>query len=311
MKKRPGEAEIVPTTTDNHDSKHRGFVTNGSWKAPTKGSTSMQSQAENHRPEDQKQASRADADTSEPKQSEISPPTSSEESAQDASTKSQEGMERAEARSNSNGDADLRAKIAEFIEKATKRKASFSLYNKEGYDIAREIADLDKEPSEARDAYLQTLFGKKDDPLASVYRTVGRCSFLYEEETVKIMKYMPIHVAVRLARKHREPELQRAVLDHYRNHPNQSPTKDGLAKVIGSLGKSSRAKEKGDAKPKSPREIPEGAWATMTFTPERPLNEWQSETEAIALLQRTSREAATLGLTTKAEIRTADSATKQ
>lgn len=332
MEKRPVEGEIVPTTTDDHDPEHFAVLSQTeTGKAPTGGSTSMPqleaaidgeqettkegstvdpSQAENHRPEDQNQASGANADTSEPKQSEMSSANSAEASAQHASENSQESMEGAEARSESNEDAGLRAKIAACVEMATMRKALFSQYNKEGYDVAREIADLDKEPLEARDAYLQTLFGKKDDPLASIYRTVGRCSFLYEEETLKVMKYMPIHVAVRLARKHKDPELQRAVLDHYRNHPDQSPTKDGLPKVIRSL-ESSRAKEKEDAKPKSPREIPEGAWATMTFTPARPLNEWQSETEAIALLQRTSREAATLGLTTKAEIRTADPATKQ
>jgi len=321
MDKRPGEKEIVPTTTENQDPEHFGSQT-GTEKPPTEGCTSdgeqettkerstvdSPSEAENHRPEDRKQASRTDSGTSEPQLIETGVSTSTEEpSTERAAESSQESLEGAEVRSASEEDADLRAKIAGCVEKATKRKASFSQYDKEGYDIAREIAALDEEPPKARDAYFQTLFGKKDDPLASVYRRVGRCDFLYEHETVEVLGYMPIHVAVLLARKNKKPKLQRAVLDYYRNRRDQMPTKNGLAEVIRSLDEPKQVKEKVGAKQESSRQMLEGSWAIMTFTPDRPLNEWRFENEAIALLQQTEREAVKLGLKANTVIHTVDS----
>ena len=102
-----------------------------------------------------------------------------------------------------------------------------------------------------KEAYLRTLFRKKDRPLESVYRVVGKSRFLYTEQTIKVMGYMPIHVAKLLARLEDEPKFSTEFRDHYETNPDEGCTKERLAEVITSLSGSS-GKQRGRSKNRVP-----------------------------------------------------------
>jgi len=121
---------------------------------------------------------------------------------------------------------ELAEKMSSWTAKAERHKASLEKSNEHGYVIALEVVAVDRQPKMVKKVYLTTLFGDDYQSDASVYRTAGKCTLLHEESTKAVIGCLPINVAIQFARM--KVDVQTKVLDYFRAHPGQQPSKESL-----------------------------------------------------------------------------------
>jgi hypothetical protein len=194
---------------------------------------------------------------------------------------------------------ELAERVTSWKTKAEEQSACLEKSHNDRYAIALDVAAVDRQPAEVKAAYLETLFGKVDAPLASVYRTVGNCTLLHEKSTKAVIGCLPIHVAIQFARM--EPDLQTKVLDYFRVNPELKPSKESLRKArrAGQIKQAKPAASKQQVDSDEARRLSSrNELAFITSADNEPFDEWEQskQQKAVAWLQKAQREAVTVGL---------------
>ena len=194
---------------------------------------------------------------------------------------------------------EVAERVSSWTTKAEEHKACLEKSNEDGYAIALEVVAVDGQPRKVKKAYLTTLFGDDYDSDASVYRTVGECTLLHEESTKAVFGCLPIHVAVQFARM--ELEVQTKVLDYFRANPGRQPSKASLkaARRAGEMKPVKPSASKQQTISEEPLRRPsQKELATIEPLDNEPFDEWEAskQQKAVARLQRTHRDAPTVGL---------------
>ena len=194
---------------------------------------------------------------------------------------------------------ELAERVTSWKTKAEEQSACLEKSHNDRYVIALDVAAVDRQPAEVKAAYLETLFGKVDAPLASVYRTVGNCTLLHEKSTKAVIGCLPIHVAIQFARM--EPDLQTKVLDYFRANPQLKPSKESLRKArrAGQIKQEKPAASKQQVgSDEAPRPSSPNALAFITCADNEPFDEWEASKlqNVVEWLRTAQTEAATVGL---------------
>jgi hypothetical protein len=194
---------------------------------------------------------------------------------------------------------EVAEKVNSWTIKAKEHKACLEKSNEDGYAIALEVVAVDRQPREVKSAYLETLFGKIKAPVVSTYRRVGKCTLLHQESTKAVIGCLPINVAVQFARM--KPTLQSKILDYFRAR-GLKPSRESLKEARREAGEMKPVKPSASKQQTISEEPPRPPWrkelATIEPLGNEPFNEWEAsrQEKAVAWLQRTQRDAPTVGL---------------
>jgi hypothetical protein len=232
--------------------------------------------------------------------SEIVPPAVSQQVQSDSRQMPEEAGERQQSTEQAVAES-----VNAWVDKAKKQRARLEKSYADGYAIALDVVAADSQRPQVKSAYLETLFGTMDTPRVSVYRTVGKCTLLHQESTKAVIGYLPIHVAIQFARM--KVDVQRKVLDYFRAHPGEPPSKESL-KAARRAGEMKQAKEIRQAKSTASKQQVDSdearrlssrnELACIASADNEPFDEWEQskQEKAVAWLQKAQREAVTVGL---------------